>query len=232
MNGELLLPFHLFDDEAEVSIVERRLPHWSQPGTIVFITFRAADSMPSAVLDEWFGERAQWLRKQGIDPQAVNWRDHLKRIDPQLVRAFHDRFWNRWHDALDAGHGACALRDADCATIVSKSLHHFDGQRYVLLDFVVMPNHVHLLAAFADEDAMLAQCESWKHYTATQINRHLRRKGRFWEQDAYDHLVRSDDQFAYLRRYIAENPRKAHLGPGQFQHYSRRLTMPSGKAMF
>ncbi|HEX5444385.1 MAG TPA: transposase, partial [Pirellulales bacterium] len=114
--------------------------------------------------------------------------------------------------------------DAECATIVSKSLRHFDGQRYVLLDFVIMPNHVHLLAAFPGEDVMLAQCESWKHYLATQINRRLGRKGRFWEQDAFDHLVRSDEQFTYLRRYIAENPRNARLGPAEFQYYSRRLT--------
>jgi putative transposase len=92
-----------------------------------------------------------------------------------------------------------------------------------MLDFVVMPNHVHLLASFPAEDSMLVQCESWKHYTATQINRSLTRHGRFWQQDDFDHLVRNDGQFTFLRRYIAENPEKARLAEGQFKHYSRRV---------
>jgi type I restriction enzyme R subunit len=58
-------------------------------------------------------------------------------------------------------------------------LRHFDGVRYELSDFVVMPNHVHILAAFPTSDAMLQQCEAWKHFTATKINRVLGVKGRF-----------------------------------------------------
>src|SRR5262249_17483723 len=111
--------------------------------------------------------------------------------------------------------------------LVATSLHHFDGERYVLLDFVVMPNHVHILVSFPDEEAMLAQCESWKHFTATQINRRLKQRGRFWQQDAFDHLVRSGEQFEYLRCYIAENPKKAGLRSGEYAHYSKQLPDPS-----
>jgi putative transposase len=132
-------------------------------------------------------------------------------------------FWNRWHDELDACRGACVLRDPLLARIVADSLHHFDGDRYLLLDFVVMPNHLHALVAFPDEDGMLAQCESWKHYTATQINKRLNRRGRFWQQDAFDHLVRSEAQFEYLRDYIAQNPLKAGLRAGEYIHYSKAL---------
>ena len=84
-----------------------------------------------------------------------------------------------------------------------------------------MPNHVHVLAAFPTEEAMLAQCESWKHYMARQINGVLGRKGRFWEQDAFDHLVRSPDEFDRLRRYIADNPRCASLRAGDCLHYRK-----------
>ncbi|MBI3823733.1 MAG: transposase [Planctomycetes bacterium] len=90
-------------------------------------------------------------------------------------------------------------------------------------DFVVMPNHVHMLAAFPDQKAMLAQCESWKHFTAVPINRRLGRKGRFWQQDAFDHLVRSEEQFWYLRDYIANNPVQAGLRPSEYMHYSKPL---------
>jgi putative transposase len=218
-----LPPIHLFDPEADILIVDRRLPHWSQAGALAFITWHTDDSMPTQVLDRWFGDRNRWLLDHQIDPESPNWRQRLLQLDPPLVRDFLEAFWNRWQDALDAGHGACVLRQVELAEIVANSLRFFDGVRYLMLDFVVMPNHVHVLACFPDEKAMLAQCKSWKHYAARKINRCLKQKGRFWQQDSFDHLLRSEKQFEYLRQYIAGNPEKARLQAGEFVHYSRRL---------
>jgi type I restriction enzyme R subunit len=225
-----LLPFSLFDHEAEVQIVERRRPHWSQAGTACFITWRTLDSMPKAVLERWYGDRAQWLRSHGINPDDPLWAWQLQQLGAQLAQEFLYTFWNRWHDELDASHGACVLRQPELAAIVAKSLHHFDGERYLLLDFIVMPNHVHVLGSFPDEAGMLAQCESWKHFMATQVNRRLGQRGRFWQQDAFDHLIRSEKQFEYLRRYIADNPKKAGLRSGEYVHYSRTLPAASRRA--
>ena len=105
--------------------------------------------------------------------------------------------------------------------IVADSLSKFDGDRYELTDFVVMPNHVHLLAAFPDDQTMLKQCEGWKHWQATQINRETKSTGRFWQQDGFDHLVRSSEQFDHLRRYIANNPAKARIPIGEFLAWSK-----------
>jgi type I restriction enzyme R subunit len=102
-------------------------------------------------------------------------------------------------------------------------LQHFDGDRYGLTDFTVMPNHVHMVVAFPDEESMLAQCDSWKRFTATRINRLLGRKGRFWQLDDFDHLVRSLEQFDYLRRYIADNPKRAALNPAEYIHFSKPM---------
>jgi type I restriction enzyme R subunit len=74
-----------------------------------------------------------------------------------------------------------------------------------------MPNHLHIMAVFRDEISMLTQCENWKHYQAFQINREIKSSGRFWQQDGFDHLVRSSDQFEHFRRYIADNPAKARI---------------------
>ncbi len=101
-----------------------------------------------------------------------------------------------------------------------KSLLFFDGTRYRMGDFVVMPNHVHLLASFATEETMKTQCASWLHFTAVRINRTLGQQGKFWQQEPFDHLVRSQMQFDYLRKYIARNPVKAGLKPNEF--YYRR----------
>jgi type I restriction enzyme R subunit len=93
----------------------------------------------------------------------------------------------------------------------------------VLTDFVIMPNHVHVLAAFPAAKQMLEQCGSWKHYTAVQINRALGRQGRFWETDVFDHLVRSAEQFEHFRDYIARNPQEARLGRDEAWHFSRPI---------
>ncbi len=65
-------PFRVFDPEEDVLVVERKLPHWAQPGTIAFITFRTWDSMPAPVIQQWLSERSDWLRGHGIDAAAPN----------------------------------------------------------------------------------------------------------------------------------------------------------------
>jgi type I restriction enzyme R subunit len=211
-----------FEPNDHVAIAHRQLPHWAQAGTVCFVTWRTHDSMPKAVLAEWLEARDRWLLQHELAPSSVDWKEQLARCDPALLAEFHAKFTMQWEDALDACHGACELRRPEVARVVSESLLHFDGSMYEMIAFVVMPNHVHLLATFADEQAMLAQCESWKRFTATQINRLLGQSGRFWQQDAFDHLVRHEKQFVRLCRYIAENPSKAHLKDGEFVLYSGR----------
>jgi type I restriction enzyme R subunit len=114
------------------------------------------------------------------------------------------------------------LRRAELAKIVADSLLHFDGQRYHVSDFVVMPNHVHLLVCLLGQTEVESQCTSWKRFTATSINRQLRRQGRFWQEESFDHLVRSVEQFEAIQRYIAANPEKAGLAAGEYWLYQRK----------
>jgi putative transposase len=217
------LPMQVFDPNQEYAVVDRRLPHWSQAGTICFITWRTWDSMPAYVIEGWMAERVAWLHRHGIDPSRPDWKRCLETLPSDRLREFQRYLSDRWNDQLDALHGACILRRPALSRIVADSLDHADRVDYNLTDYVVMPNHVHLLATFPDEEAMLAQCESWRHYTATEINHTLGRKGRFWQQDGFDHLVRSVEQFDHVRRYIAENPCRAHLKPGEYIHKSKDL---------
>ena len=84
-----------------------------------------------------------------------------------------------------------------------------------------MPNHVHLMAVFYDSQAMTKQFGSWLHYTAVHINQVIGAKGHFWQQEPFDHLVRSVDQYEYLLDYIRDNPVKARLSDGEYLYYER-----------
>jgi type I restriction enzyme R subunit len=105
------------------------------------------------------------------------------------------------------------------AAVVAESLHRFNDVRYRLGDYIVMPNHVHLLCCLLDGTAIEAQCKSWKRFTAREINARLGASGRFWQEESFDHLVRSPEQFDHFRAYIADNPSRANLKEGEFLHY-------------
>jgi type I restriction enzyme R subunit len=208
-----------FDPKSDLLIYEHCRPHWSQAGTVVFITFRTHDSIPGEVVERWDREKQQWLRQRGWDA-GKHWSVIFRELSDTDKAEFQKKF-NRCREAfLDSCHGRCLLKRTELSKIVADALLHFDGQRYRMGDFVVMPNHVHLLAVFANAEAMKEQCDSWLHYTAFRINQVIDDKGKFWQQEPFDHLVRSPEQYEYLRGYIADNPYKAGLTPGEY-HYRR-----------
>ena len=217
----LAMELHFFDRNETAAIVERRLPHWSQSGVVCFVTFRTHDSMPQHVVESWHNERKNWLRRHSINPEHSGWRLSLQRLELSLQQEFFEAFSTRWHWELDLCHGECVLRQPANARIVAESLQHFNGVKYLLTDFVIMPNHVHLLTAFRDDDSMLKQCEEWKRFTARKINAHTGNRGRFWQQDGFDHLVRSEAQFLHFRKYIANNPINCGLKNGEFLLHSK-----------
>lgn len=212
--------WRFFDPQSKIDITHRRLPHWEQPGVCYFLTFRTADSLPAEVCAEFRHLRQAWLMDHGIDSRLDDWHSLIGELPLEIQREYH-RLWSReFHRLLDLGHGECHLAQPDIAAIVADALRHFDGVRYDLGDFVVMPNHVHLLVQFTGEIELKKQCFSWKHFTSRAINLALNREGHFWQGESYDHIVRSGAEFDHYRRYIAENPAKAGLRDG-FMHWVR-----------
>ncbi len=199
-----------FDPKAELGISEHYRPHWSQTGAIVFITMRTHDSIPIEVLNRWDREKQEWLQRRGFG-MNTHWSKSLPLLDVKARNEFNKEFGRQKENFLDSCHGRCLLGQPAFTQIVADALMHFDGERYRMGDFVVMPNHVHFLAAFSSADSLVKQCDSWMHFTAFKINQELGEKGKFWQQEAFDHLVRSPEQYEYLRKYIANNGPKAGL---------------------
>jgi len=127
------LSFRPLDENAAIEKTRRNLPHWRQTGCMYYVTFRLADSLPQTLLKQWQAERALWL-KLNPRPWSV-----------AVLREYAQRFQGPVEKWLDAGHGSCALRDPAKREVVAGALRHFDGERYALDAFVVMPNHVHAL---------------------------------------------------------------------------------------
>jgi putative transposase len=81
---------------------------------------------------------------------------------------------------------------------------------YLLQAFVVMPNHVHMLAT--PTVALPKLMKSLKGITAKRGNAMLGLTGTpFWQVESYDHLVRHEREFEGIRNYIEENPVRAGL---------------------
>lgn len=217
MSGHHGAVFHSFDPDAEIDFRSRHLPHWFQAGVAIFVTFRTIDSMPRAVVQRWHDEIVSWLAANGYAANVSS--DVLPDAEllPARLRAEYRRVRSLgWHDCLDQCHGACVLRRPELARIVANTLLHFDGERYDLDCFVVMPNHVHVILQFRADFTLAKQTDSWLRFSARKINGRLRQKGAFWQAEPFDHLIRSERQFLYLRNYIRDNPKKAGLRRGEF----------------
>ncbi|TAJ38351.1 MAG: transposase [Reyranella sp.] len=114
-------------------------------------------------------------------------------------------------DMLDRGWGACWLRSDPIASLVEQAFLAFDGARYRLHAWIIMPNHVHVLLTVFPGFALGGVVGSWKRYTAREANKILGRAGAFWQDDYWDRFIRNEDHFAATVAYIDQNSVKAGL---------------------
>jgi len=186
-----------------IEIYQRNLPHWRQKGVAYFVTFRLADSLPKQKLEQLRMEREEWFRK------------HHPPYSKMEQAEYHRLFSKRVQDWLDAGEGACHLSNIQAAQIVADALRFFDGTRYRLGAWVVMPNHVHVVVTPLGEYELSGITHSWKSFTANKINRLLGRSGAFWMEESYDHIVRNPEQLYQIEQYIINNPSRANVTVSQ-----------------
>lgn len=112
---------------------------------------------------------------------------------------------------LDAGYGACWLKDPAVADLVQGAMVHFDGQRYRLLAWCIMPNHMHAVIEPMEGNSLGTIMHSWKSFTAKEANRLLRRDGPFWHKDYFDRYIRDEGHLSRTVEYVENNPVKAGL---------------------
>ena len=107
--------------------------------------------------------------------------------------------------------GSNYLKLPAIAEVVAASIHYGETlEHYTLHSYVVMPNHVHLL--ITPRISVSRLLNSLKSVTAKRGNLLLGRTGEpFWQDESYDHLVKSGEEFVRIRKYIEYNPVTAGL---------------------
>ncbi len=159
------------------------LPHFDAPYVTQFVTFMLHDAFPLSRRREWEG--------------ILNEPDDSRRR----------RKLEAW---LDRGHGECWFRRADLAWLVEEKLRESDGKTYRLQAWAVMPNHLHLVVdVWATPLSKLLNL--WKGASARAANLALNRRGRFWEREYFDTLVRDGEHLKRAIRYTENNPVNAGL---------------------
>jgi REP element-mobilizing transposase RayT len=164
------------------------LPHFEGGEIPQTVTFRLYGSLPKELLLKWKSELAN---------------------EPGLKR--NEEFLNRVEDYLDDGVGSRWLADRRIAGMVARALAKFNGERYMLHAWVVMPNHVHALITPCVGHAMSSILQSWKSFTAKEAKKALGLEGKFWQPEYFDRAIRNQRHFAIAHEYIENNPVKAGL---------------------
>jgi len=168
------------------------LPHFDAANIIQSISFRLHDSIPVEIIDRW-KEELHWTEQTTPDSkEAATLRKRIVEYE-------------------DSGKGARYLREERIAEIVQGALKHFDGERYHLIAWCIMPNHIHVLIETKPGYPLSDIVHGWKSFTAHEANKLLGRSGTFWMPDYFDRFIRDEKHFAATVEYIRENPVKAGL---------------------
>ncbi|HTE36063.1 MAG TPA: transposase [Reyranella sp.] len=136
--------------------------------------------------------------------------DSLPQTDLEAMRHREDDV-HRIDRELDVGVGACWLGRPEIASLVEHALLHFDEERYRLLAWCLMPNHVHVIVEVLQGHSLSDIVRSWKSFTAHRANASLGRTGSFWHADYFDRYMRNEEHLLQTIGYVEQNPVKAGL---------------------
>jgi putative transposase len=187
----------------------RNLPHIHPEGFPIFITFNLVESLPKEVTKRLKEQRDQELKALATDASSK--------------AQVHEKYFNKYDKWLDkCEHGHQWLKNKHIASIVMQKIHSFENERYQVLTYCIMPNHVHLLVKLMTKQAIRHKGTTAtypltdtirliKGGTARECNLILNRTGSFWQYESYDHYVRDEQELERIINYILNNPVKAGL---------------------
>jgi REP element-mobilizing transposase RayT len=117
--------------------------------------------------------------------------------------------------------GCCALQHPEVATVMQDTILLFDDDKYKLIAWCIMPNHVHVVIEPYIPLGKIVQ--SWKSFTGRWALKHNAELGLgvpgkgFWMREYWDRYIRDMDHLKSVIEYIHNNPVKAKLCSDQSQ---------------
>ncbi len=164
------------------------LPHFEGPDAIQHVTFHLADSLPAHILAELDQELSQL-------PHDEQKPERRRKIDA----------------LIDAGYGGCILREPEIAQLMQTAFLRFHSERYELLAWVVMPNHIHVLIKPLQTWTTATIVASSKKFTARKFRQHRPSTQPVWHREYWDRYIRTETHLQRVIAYIHDNPVKAGL---------------------
>ena len=195
---DFMTPF--YEEDKELKVTKHRLTHWDQGAKYYFITWRMADSLPRKFYARWEATRKEWLQR------------HSGELSNAEKLEYKYLFANLANPELDKGGGSCALARRQIRCLVTECLFGLNGGEYDLSSFVVMPNHVHVLFQLNEAAVLSKVMQKIKGGSAYEINKALGKKGKFWQTEYFDVIIRSPKQLWYVKDYIRRNPKELTAG--------------------
>ena len=194
-----------------------KLPHWQPEGSMYFITFRLANSLPLHVIYELEEQRAHERQMIQTKFSGIQQRNELYKLDKKYFGRF-----DTWLDRC-VEESPRWLANEKVAKILAGELHVLDGVRYRLIAYCLMSNHAHVVIDTAEHsfkpthDGVSAPypltdtLKRLKGRSARFCNQALGRSGKFWRHESYDHVVRDQKEYEQIVWYTLNNPVKAGL---------------------
>lgn len=114
-------------------------------------------------------------------------------------------------EGVESNFGLKLFSTPEAASIVERTLLHFDGERYRVYAWCVMPNHAHVIVEQNDGWPLANIVHSWKSFSANAVNRALGRVGPVWMREYFDRFMRDNDHLSTTIAYVESNPVSAGL---------------------
>ncbi len=119
--------------------------------------------------------------------------------------------WQKVERHLDEGRGSASLKKPVVSRIVMNCLMEGHGKDFRVHAAVVMPNHVHAVLEIHPGSRLSLVAQRIKGASSRQINKLLGRRGRLWQPEYFDRLIRNEDHLRRCIGYTLWNPVKAGL---------------------
>ena len=117
--------------------------------------------------------------------------------------------------------GRALLQSERNATLFTDVLRSYVREdKFKVHDFVVMPDHVHLLITLSDQMTIEKAMQLVKGGFSYRVKKDKGYSGEVWQRGFWELRVEDQDSFARHREYIAQNPVRRGLvsTPDEFPH--------------